>query len=96
VASAAVIATLMSTLSLPFQTLTPFIYLWFWLSLSLLPRYSDLIVNATYQYAQPNQTAPSWVSTLPEPERSEKLKMIRQYGVGFLHQHFVIRGAWSE
>merc|ERR1711865_431882 len=45
-----------------------------------LQRYSDLIVNATYGYARPNQTAPGWVHTLPEPERSEKIAMSAKYG----------------
>jgi len=53
------------------------------LNVSLTPclqYYSDSIVNATYMYAQPNQTAPSWVSSLPEPERSEKIKDVALYG----------------
>jgi len=45
-----------------------------------LQHYSDLIVNATFKHAAPNQTAPSWVHGLPEPERSEKLSMIAKYG----------------
>lgn len=45
-----------------------------------LQRYSDLLVNTTHQFSRPNQTAPSWVNTLPEPERSEKLRLIKEYG----------------
>ena len=45
-----------------------------------LQTYSDAIVNATYRFSQPNQTAPSWVNDLPEPERSEKLADIKKYG----------------
>eukprot|EP00656_Telonema_subtile_P035707 TRINITY_DN39667_c0_g1_i1.p1 TRINITY_DN39667_c0_g1~~TRINITY_DN39667_c0_g1_i1.p1 ORF type:complete len:250 (+),score=40.33 TRINITY_DN39667_c0_g1_i1:129-878(+) len=53
------------------------------LNVSLTPclqRYSDLVVNATFQYAAPNQSAPAWVKTLPEPTRSEKLRDIALYG----------------
>eukprot|EP01132_Coremiostelium_polycephalum_P003594 gene3594-4476_t len=41
---------------------------------------SDLIVNNTYQYIVPNQPIPSWVYSLPEPLRSEKIAMITKYG----------------
>ena len=33
-----------------------------------------------YHLAVPNQTIPDWVQHLPEPERSEKIDFIRQYG----------------
>jgi hypothetical protein len=33
-----------------------------------------------YHLAVPNQTVPDWVQHLPEPERSEKIAFIRQYG----------------
>lgn len=33
-----------------------------------------------YHLAAPNQTVPDWVQHLPEPERSEKIAFIRQYG----------------
>ena len=42
--------------------------------------YSDVIVNATTQFAVPNQTVPAWVLTLPEPLRSEKIAMIKKFG----------------
>ena len=45
-----------------------------------LQRFSDVVVNATNQYSLPNQTAPDWVYSLPEPERSEKLRYIALYG----------------
>jgi len=45
-----------------------------------LQRYSDLIVNTTFLFAAPNQTVPSWVYSLPEPERSEKIHYVQQYG----------------
>ncbi len=41
---------------------------------------SDTIVNATYDLIVPNQPIPSWVYKLPEPERSEKIAMIKKYG----------------
>ena len=66
------------TLSQPYAAGT---YLMLNVSLTdCLQRYSDTIVNATYKLSQPNQTAPSWVHTLPEPERSEKLMDIAKYG----------------
>ena len=33
-----------------------------------------------YHLAVPNQTIPDWVQHLPEPERSEKIAYIKQYG----------------
>ena len=45
-----------------------------------LQRYSDLVVNATHRLSQPNQTVPGWVHTLPEPERSEKIQDVEEYG----------------
>ena len=45
-----------------------------------LQRYSDLIVNSTYRLSAPNQTVPSWVRNLPEPERDEKIHDIEEYG----------------
>lgn len=47
---------------------------------SCVQRYSDTIVNATYTLAVANQTVPSWVYTLPEPERSEKIEDVKKYG----------------
>jgi len=41
---------------------------------------SDVVVNATYDLAVPNQPVPDWVYKLPEPERSEKIEMIKLYG----------------
>ena len=41
---------------------------------------SDRIVNATHRFAVPNQPVPSWVNGLPEPEKSEKIKAIQEYG----------------
>lgn len=43
-------------------------------------RYSDGVVNATYHLAAPNQSVPSWVYSLPEPERGEKIADIHTYG----------------
>lgn len=45
-----------------------------------LQKYSDTIVNATHKLSEPNQTVPSWVESLPEPERSEKIHDIEKYG----------------
>ena len=41
---------------------------------------SDSIVNETYSLAVPNQSVPSWVESLPEPERSEKIADVKKYG----------------
>lgn len=41
---------------------------------------SDSLVNATMQYIVPNQPIPSWINTLPEPLREEKIAMIEKYG----------------
>jgi len=66
------------TLSAPYAATT-----YAMMNVSLTPclqRYSDLIVNATYKFSRPNQTAPSWVHGLPEPERTQKIQMIAKYG----------------
>ena len=45
-----------------------------------LQRVSDMLVNATHRFSQPNQRAPDWVYELPEPLRSEKLRLVALYG----------------
>jgi hypothetical protein len=59
---------------------------------SCLQAYSDAIVNATFVFAEPNQTAPSWVNSLPEPERSEKLALIAKYGSPNVFSQFQVCG----
>ena len=63
-----------------------------------LQRASDLVVNATHALSAPNQTAPSWVHALPEPERSEKLRDIALFGspnvFGQFAPHVTI--GWAE
>lgn len=65
---------------------------------SCLQLYSDSIVNATYSMAQPNQSVPAWVHSLPEPERSEKIHDVRMYGspnvFGQFEPHVTI--GWSS
>jgi hypothetical protein len=63
-----------------------------------LQRYSDLIVNATYTLSEPNQTAPSWVNSLPEPERSEKIHDVKEYGSPNVFNQFQphVSVAWSS
>jgi hypothetical protein len=39
-----------------------------------------MLVNATHRFSQPNQRAPDWVYALPEPLRSEKLRLVALYG----------------
>lgn len=41
---------------------------------------SDSVVNATAQFAVKNQSVPSWVYSVPEPIRSEKIRFVREYG----------------
>ena len=62
-----------------------------------LQRYSDAIVNATHKFSQPNQTTPAWVNSLPEPERSEKLRLIQEYGSPNVFGQFAphVTLAWS-
>ncbi len=45
-----------------------------------LQELSDAVVLATYQFAKPNQKAPAWVYSLPEPARKAKLAMVKKYG----------------
>ena len=63
-----------------------------------LQRYSDLIVNATYELSAPHQTVPSWVRTLPEPERSEKIHDIEKYGSPNVFSQFQphVSIGWSD
>ena len=84
------------TLSQPYAAGT---YLMLNVSLtSCLQRYSDTIVNATYQLSEPNQTAPSWVHSLPEPERDEKIHDIQAYGSPNVFSQFQphVTLAWSS
>ena len=62
-----------------------------------LQRYSDTLVNATHRYSQPNQTAPGWVKHLPEPERSEALRDIAEFGSPNVFAQFAphVSLAWS-
>mgnify|MGYP006146914219 CR=1 FL=1 len=71
------------------------------LNVSLLPclqRASDTVVKGTYQLAVPNQTVPSWVYSLPEPTRSEKIALVRKYGspnvLGQFQPHVTI--GWAQ
>lgn len=63
-----------------------------------LQRYSDFIVNITHSLSAPNQSAPSWVHSLPEPERSEKLRDIAIYGSPNVFGQFAphVTVAWSQ
>lgn len=49
---------------------------------------ADAVVNATHQLAVPNQTVPSWVYQLPEPERSEKVRDVQLYGSPNVYTQF--------
>ena len=62
-----------------------------------LQGYSDTLVNATHEYSEPNQTAPGWVKNLPEPERSEALRDIAEYGSPNVFAQFAphVSLAWS-
>ena len=50
---------------------------------------SNSVVNATYKLASPNQPIPSWVYSLPEPLRSEKINLIQLYGSPNVFKQFV-------
>ena len=61
------------------------------LNVSLTPclqSYSDAVVNAIHSFSQPNQTVPGWVLSMPEPERSEKIKLVQQFGSPNVYQGF--------
>lgn len=45
-----------------------------------LQYWSDLIVNATFDLATPNQQVPSWVFSLPPDLQALKIAMVHQYG----------------
>jgi hypothetical protein len=47
--------------------------MWNSINTPCLQNMSNAIVNATYQWITPNQSIPSWIYNLPEPERSEKI-----------------------
>ena len=55
---------------------------------SCLQSYSDAVVNATHEFSQPNQAVPGWVMTLPEPLRSEKIRLVKQFGSPNVYQGF--------
>ena len=54
--------------------------LWTVQNTACIQRLSDLVVNATYHLAKPNQKVPSWVMSLPPAERQAKIAMIARYG----------------
>src|SRR5262249_19221860 len=54
--------------------------MWNVLDSECLQLMSDMVVEATYAFIVPNQTVPSWVYQLPEPERSEKIAYVQTYG----------------
>lgn len=45
-----------------------------------LQKLSDSLVEATEPYVKNHQRVPSWVWNLPEPQRSEKIKLVEKYG----------------
>ena len=45
-----------------------------------LQNMSDIVVTLTNHLALPNQTAPAWLSMLPEPQRSMKMDMLNRFG----------------
>ena len=47
---------------------------------SCLQRMSDILVAQTHHLALPNQTAPEWIESLPEPQRSVKKSMLHRFG----------------
>lgn len=63
-----------------------------------LQEMSDQLVLATYDYATPNQTVPSWVYSLPEPTRSEKIQMVHKYGSPNVFSQFQphVTLAWDD
>jgi hypothetical protein len=40
---------------------------------------SDIVVATTMEFIVPDQPVPGWVDSLPEPERSRKITMIKTY-----------------
>lgn len=45
-----------------------------------LQRQSDVVVNGTHALSQPGQPVPPWVYSLPEPQRSEKIALVKRFG----------------
>ena len=63
-----------------------------------LQRYSDAVVNATYTLSQPHQPVPSWVNSLPEPQRSRKIALVKEFGSPNVFDGFEphVTLAWSN
>ena len=55
---------------------------------SCLQELSNAIVDATQSFVIHNQTIPSWIYDLPEPQRSRKLKYFETYGSPNVHDEF--------
>mmetsp|Transcript_26599 Transcript_26599/g.57718 ORF Transcript_26599/g.57718 Transcript_26599/m.57718 type:complete len:264 (+) Transcript_26599:101-892(+) len=49
---------------------------------------SDEIVDATYKFIKRPPTIPDWIWSLPEPQRSRKLNMIKRYGSPNVYEEF--------
>lgn len=45
-----------------------------------LQKWSDLLATQLSKYMVPDQPIPDWVQVLPEPLRTEKINMIKEYG----------------
>ena len=56
-----------------------------------LQTYSDDVVLGTNSLSQPNQTVPSWVHSLPEPQRSIKTALVKQFGSPNVFSQFQVR-----
>ena len=71
------------------------------LNVSLTPclqSYSDAVVDAIHSFSQPNQTVPGWVLSMPEPARSEKIRLVQQFGSPNVYQGFAphVSVGWAE
>jgi hypothetical protein len=63
-----------------------------------LQRWSDAVVNATHRLSMPDQPVPSWVNSLPEPQRSRKIALVKKFGSPNVFDGFEphVTLAWSN
>ena len=53
-----------------------------------LQKISDAVTRTASMYRNKDQEVPEWVYNLPEPERSERIKLVEKYGSPGVFQYF--------
>jgi len=73
-------------------------YMWRTVVPDCLQEITDNLTLELAKFRNVNQEVPDWVYTLPEPERSERIAMVKQYGSPNVFKYFDphVTLAWSD